>query len=404
MVEYLETSIAVEARVFALELGHVLQCPTQPIDSLRLRSQELNGLYHMQTQAMELEACLERARKALQDFNERWRHLHHERRTLKTRITALKQSILLSTQSPSPTGSSLQATCLAKSAVESTSVGAVQEGSQLPARPRQVFDQRMQSQHVLHHLVVKGPTNSRYNQYSTEPPRKPMSAFRHHAVVSFSALGKYMTSHQLRSSPHATHQELRQAILMFQSETAQMLNVPTSGICWFVEWPYEARAQQRMCTSFSAWSGGCRLSAMVAHIALTLECMFLVLEHEHLSSIADPLFKAPKHPILDAAEPPLPPRPQPPDAVVLAAASVRCGLKNCVQLESAMRRILLPLARQFRALLPQSKWLAACVQMMRVAKIAVYALGSTPNANLQQSRMHTTESSSDQGAESCIEV
>jgi hypothetical protein len=171
---YFETSIA-EARVYALELGHVLQYPTQPIDSLRLRCQEFNGLYCMQTQAIELEACLDCARKALQDFNERWQHLHHERRTLKTRISALQQSILLSTQSPSPTGSSLQATCLAESAVESISVGAVKDGSQLPARPRQVSDQRMQSQHVLHHQVVKGPAHSGYNQYSTEPLRKPDS-------------------------------------------------------------------------------------------------------------------------------------------------------------------------------------------------------------------------------------
>jgi hypothetical protein len=251
---------------------------------------------------------------------------------------------------------------------------------------------------------VQGARHSRCFQHCATPSLKQIPAFDHHVVISFSALSKYMTSKELRSSSQSNHQGLRQAFLMCQTETAQRLNVPPSKICWYLEWPYEACAHKRLCTSFSAWSGGCKLSAMVARIALSVECIFLVLEHEHLSSIADPFFKPPKHPILDAIGSPLPPRPELPEAALLATASVRCGVNDLVQMEVALRRILVHLVQQFRGWLPQGKWLAVCKQIIRIAQFAVETLRSTPSHQPQASSMHITDSMSDKVAECCFEV
>jgi hypothetical protein len=135
---------------------------------------------------------------------------------------------------------------------------------------------------------------------------------------------------------------------------------------------------------------------MVANIGMISECIFLVMEHEHLSKTADPFLKLPSHPILGAAAPPLPPRPQLPDAAVLAATSVRCGVNDLVQMEVAMRRILLPLAHKFRGLLPQGKWLAVCIQIMGLAQRVVDSLRSMPNKNSQERSTHATEETADQ--------
>jgi hypothetical protein len=207
---------------------------------------------------------------------------------------------------------------------------------------------------MVHQQAVQGKRRSRHSKNCEEPSVKPISAFKHHAIVTFLALSKYITLPEFRSSSQLNHQALRQAFLMCQSETAQRLNVPASEICWLLEWPYEACAR-RLCTSFSAWSGTCKLTCLVAETALIIECMFLVMEHEHLSSAADRDYKPPQHPILDATAAPLPARPSPPNAAALAAAYVRCGLKYLVHLDVAFRQILQPLMQKFRGLLPQGK-------------------------------------------------
>jgi hypothetical protein len=368
------------------------------------RAKSSHCTHSMQNQRRELEASIERARKELQEGKERWRRLHHERQTLKVRNSASRQPILLTAPAPKPARSPLQAICLAESAIQFDPVGDVNVNILPPPQSRQDSDVSSESQDTSHHQMVQVSRHSRYNQQYAAPNLKQISAFQHHAVVSFSALSKYLTSQKFQPSSQLNHQEMRHAFLMCQTEIAQQLNVPASEICWFVEWPYEACTQQRLCTSLSAWSAGCELSSLVARIAMLLECLFLVMEHEHLSSAADPFFKPPIHPILDAKASPLPPKPQPPDAAVLANASVRCGVNDLVQLDVAMRRILLPLVRQFRSLLPRVKWLAACIQIMRVAQTAIDALRSIPNQNVQASRMQGTDETADQVAQCCSEV
>jgi hypothetical protein len=390
--------------VCTLECGHVLESQEyKPQLFCCNDTKPPQGTFSMQTQRSALEAAIERAQRGLQEGKERFRHLHSQCQTLKHRISASEQSMLPSTPAPTPTRTTNQATILAASAIPPEPLHG-KGNDKPPARARQDSDPSKQQKVTLNHQMVQCSGHSRYNQHCIAPSLKPISAFKHQAVISFSSLNKYMTIQECRSSSQFNGQQMRQAILMCQTETAQRLNVPASEICWFVEWPYEACAQKRLCTSFSAWSGGCKLASLVARMAMTLECTFLVLEHELLSGAADPLFKPPKHPVLKATEPPLPPRLQLPKATVLAAAHVRCGVKDIVQLEVAMRRIVLPLVRRFRSLLPWDKWLAPCIQIMRVAQIAIAALRSIPNQKPETSPTHQIGVITEQVDESFSEV
>jgi hypothetical protein len=360
----------------------------------------------MQNQKRELEESLARTRKGIQASWERWRRLHHERQTLTQRISAPQKSIFLSTPVPTPTAtrSSLQALCLAESEMQPDSFEDVTVDIQPAERPTQDSKLSNQSQNTLHNQIVQGSRQSRYNEQCAAPSHKPLSAFKHHAVVSFSALSKYITAQKSRSSSQCNHQELRQAFLMCQTATAQRLQVPASEICWYLEWPYEGRAHQRLCTSYSGWSTPCKLTQVLVQIALVLECVFLVLEHELLSNAADPFFNPSEHPLPEAGPQTLPPRPKPPDPAALAAAFVRCGVHELVQLEAAMRRILLPLVRQFRGLLLRGKWLATCIQSISIGQKVGEILRSIPDQSPQAGDMHAMEASADQVTPCSFEV
>jgi hypothetical protein len=357
----------------------------------------------MQTQIKDLEASIQLAQKKLQEGKNRSRHLRHEHQTLKHRISAPQQSILLPTPSPTPSRSPMQSTCFAESAIQPDQVGDIKAHSHSPAQPRQDSDPTKQAHSMVHHQTVQGKRRSRHSKNCEKASFKPISAFKHHAIVSFSALSKHITLPEFRISSQLNHQKLRQAFLMFQSETAQCLNVPASEICWLLEWPYEACAR-RLCSSFSPWSGTCKLTYLVAEMTLTTECMFLVMEHEHLSSAADPDYKPPHHPVMNATAAPLPPRPNPPDAAALAAASLRCSVKDFVRLEVAMRQILQPLIQKFRVLLPQGKWLAVCKQLMCISEMTDDVLGSMPDQDAEDTSVHVTEESPDQVSQCSPEV
>jgi hypothetical protein len=353
----------------------------------------------MQAQRRDLEGSIKRAQKKLQEGKEKWRRLHHQRQTLKHRV-ATKQPSLLSTPSPAP----MQSSCFAEPATRLVPVGDDKGRFHSPARLRHGSDLKMQSQNMARSQMVPGSRHSRYNEDRAGPSLKPISAFKHHTIVSFSALSKYMTSQELRSSSGSNHQQLRHAFLMCQTETAQRLNAQANEICWFLEWPIEACAQQRLCTSISAWSGTCKLTTLVAEMAFSIESTFLVMEHEHLSSAADPFYTPPKRPVLDAIAPLLPPRPNPPDAAVLAAASLRCNIQDFVPLEVAMRRIIQPMVRQYKVLLPQRNWLSVCIQLLRISETVVDVLQSVPNQDPNETCMHANEAISDHGAQCCFEV
>jgi hypothetical protein len=89
---------------------------------------------------------------------------------------------------------------------------------------------------------------------------------------------------------------------------------------------------------------------------------------------------------------------------VLAAASLRCNIQDFVPLEVAMRRIIQPLVRQYKVLLPQSKWVAVCIQLLRISKTVVDVLQSVPNQDHQDACKDTPEATSDQDAHCCFEV
>jgi hypothetical protein len=357
----------------------------------------------MQDQKRDLEESIQRAQKKLQVGMEKWRRLHHQRQTLKHRIATMQPSLLM-TPSPTPSPSPMQSTCFAEPALQSVPVSDVKDRFHSPALLRHGTHPRKQSQNTVRHQIVPGSRHSRYNKDRAAPSLKPISAFKHHAIISFSILSKFMTSQEFRSSSHLNLPKLRQAFLMCQTETAQRLRVSTSEICWFLEWPYEALAQQRLCTNISTWSSTCKLTFLVAEIALTIECMFLVMEHELLSSVADPYYKPRKHPILDAAASTLPQRPNLPYAAVLAAHSVRCSVKVFVPVEVALRRVVQPLVQQFSMLLPQRNWLAVCIQLMRVSATLVEVLRSMPNHNPDATYEHATEGEPAEVEQSPFEV
>jgi hypothetical protein len=359
----------------------------------------------MQIQRWELEASLTRTRNALQEGKQRWRRLHHERQTLKHRINAPEQSIVLCTPEPVASRSPLQLTCFDESAFQSDPIGHVRADIEVPVLPMRGSALNKQSQSMLQHQMVQGKRHSRYGkQHCATPSTEPISDFQHHAVTSFSALSKYMTSQEFRTPSQLNHRELRQAFLMCQSETAQRLNMPSSKICWFLMWPCGACGKQQLVTSFSARSGACKLTSLMAEMSLVVECMFLVLEHEHLSSAADPLFKPPKHPVLETTATPLPQRPESPDAALLASTSVFCSVTDRVQVGVAVRRIIEPMVRHFRSLLPLSMWLSVCIQVIRMAESSGQVLRAILRQHPESSQMNAMEAKTNQDAQCCSEV
>jgi hypothetical protein len=354
------------------------------------------SIHSLQAQKRELEVAVRRARKALQSGKERWRRLVLERQTLKQRICA--HQLLPGAPGPFVTSPRQVIKVIELADQLEDPFGAVKGNNQLIEQPGQGCKQHKNSKGAEHgQQMVQGLRHSWGNENYPAYVKKPISSFQQHAIISFSAVSKYMTPQEFRSASQFNFQELRHAIITFQTETAQRLDVPASEICWFVEWPYSGPSQQCLCASFLLWSRSCKLSAMISRIAITLECSFLVLEHEHLESSTLPSSKPPAHPILDDANVPFPPRPQPPQAAALASASARCGVDEFIQVESVLRAIIDPMLQRYKGFLPLGKWLAVCKQIMRVGGAMIDALHAIPDCTPVEGRTNTLERSSDQG-------
>jgi hypothetical protein len=287
----------------------------------------------LQDKKKELEVAVRRARKALQAGKERRRRLVLQLQTLQHHICAHQ---LL----PGPPGPFISSSQQVIRVTESTDhlvdpFGALKADNQPIEQTRQDCEKHTHSQGTEYgQQIVQGPTHSWGNE--NYPAYIKESSVHPHAIISFSTVRKYMTPHESRSESQFSFHKLRHAITTFQTETAQQLEVPTSDICWFVEWPYAGPSKQRLCTSYSLWSRSCKLSAMISCIAITIECSFLALEHEHLGSDKFPSLKPPAHPMHVDSVTPLPPRPQPPHAAALASASARCGVENFIPVESML--------------------------------------------------------------------
>jgi hypothetical protein len=199
--------------------------------------------------------------------------------------------------------------------------------------------------------------------------QKPISAYKHHASISFSAINEFMTSCELWTPNQLKIQEMRQAICSYQNDVAQQIQLPVSDICWFYEWPF-VTLSPRLSASVSLASPECRCSATIGHIALRLECYFLLVEYETLASASVPHFKPAVQPILDvlSAEPRWP---QPPDAAALAHVRMRCGTNQRMHAEPLVRGLLEPLLQRYKRLLPLEKWRAVCMQCRCVAQAVV---------------------------------
>lgn len=329
-------------------------------------------------------------KEQLQAGRERWRHLRMERQTIQHRTVPPPPADPEPSQSCMQSEASIaEASVKACNAEEQVSQSTPSSNIQFRADVAKLCAEEM----VL--LAQKGIQRPANPLQGAMPSQRPISSFKHHASISFAAVSKYMTPQEFRSSCQFNFQELRHAIKDYQHQIAKSLQVPSSDICWFLEWPY-ATVSPALSVSSSVVSPECRLSATTAHIATAMECLFLIMEYEHLASTSIPSFKPPVHPTLDASAPP-PATPTPPDQAVLAAAYMRCGVNQRMHAEAAVRGILQPVLQRYKGLLPREKWLAVCMQSMRVGQAVVDVLRAVP----EQPQLVQSATNSNEGAENC---
>jgi hypothetical protein len=149
----------------------------------------------MQTQKRELETAIEHARKELQEGKARWQRCHYQRQKLKHRVDECQQSILRSTSALTLKPSPLQGSCLSESEIEPYPID-LKGDTRHPTQPMQP-NLSKRSQSTLHHQLVKAIWRNSCNKRCEPPSPKSVSAFKHHVIISFSALGKYMPSRNL---------------------------------------------------------------------------------------------------------------------------------------------------------------------------------------------------------------
>jgi hypothetical protein len=226
------------------------------------------------------------------------------------------------------------------------------------------------------HQLVAAPTHSRGRLQSPGRSQKPISAYMHHARISFSAVNRFMTSGEHWSSSHFRCRELWHAVQLYQADVAQRLQLPVKEICWFLELPF-ADVSPQLSASSSAVSPECRCSVALADVIIRMECFFLIMEHECLASASDACFKPRVHSKVDASVPILK-LPLSPDPAALADVFLRCGVNQRVHAAPAVRGVLEPLLQKYKALLPRDKWLTVCMQCMGVVGAVADALIALP--------------------------
>lgn len=355
----------------------------------------------------ELEDKLQHTKQQLQASQVQWRRLRMERLSLQLRCSLDAHAEHAPPVPPRPQ----QPTCMPTDASASSSRGeapppqtiavcnlgvAAETQSQMPGPKESV--QRC----VQEHMQLAQHRTQRGGHHQTKrPSQRPISSYKHHARMSFSDVSKYMTPQEFRSSCRFNFQELRNAIADYQAAVVAQLDTHVSDVCWFLEWPYEG-FETPLSVSTSIASPECRLSVTAGHIAQAMECLFLIIEYEHLASASVPSYKGPEHPTLEESAAPHT-APSPPDPGVLAGTYLRCGTNQRVPAERALRALLEPLLERFRVLLPRRKWLAVCMQSMRgvqavadVLRTATVETGSAserkkPVAGEESAGQHSTE-------------
>jgi hypothetical protein len=145
MLLYIAKTIASRTLMCVLAQGHVLNCHARPQIPRGYIIKSSHGTYSMQTQRKDLEVSIQLAQKKLQEGKNRSRHLRHEQQTLKNRISAPQQSIVLPTPSPTPSRSPMQSTCFSESAIQPDQVGDIKAHLHSPAQPRHDSDPTKQS-------------------------------------------------------------------------------------------------------------------------------------------------------------------------------------------------------------------------------------------------------------------
>lgn len=97
-------------------------------------------------------------------------------------------------------------------------------------------------------------------------------------------------------------------------------------------------------------------------LIVSLEGMFLSLEHEALTAASDSSYHPPYHPTLHDTTPLETPTPA--DPTILSQLYLRCSPTERCALVDTVRKILQPLLRRHRSVVRRSTWRAVCMRTM----------------------------------------
>lgn len=265
------------------------------------------ALSRLQAQHRELHDSVQCTKQKIQASREQGRRLRLERHTLLQRCAAASNAlhappVAPAPPSPHPTGIESPCACGGEAPTPQTPAVCspdVDRPHSRMERPKETIQNCVQQ---LHRQIAQRSMHGRDHKPLSDSQR-PMSSYKHHVSMSFADVSKHMTPQEFRSSSRFNFRELRNAVAEYQTDAASQLGSQVSDICWFLEWPYE-KIQPPLSASMSIDTIEGHISGHLGHIAIFLECLFLVMEYEHLASAAMSSYASPEHPTLDESAPP----------------------------------------------------------------------------------------------------
>jgi hypothetical protein len=163
-------------------------------------------------------------------------------------------------------------------------------------------------------------------------------------------------------------QRVDEALCEYKHGVQSRLAQPSENICWFFE-----MSLSKLKLRFSA--GGvtpeCCLATTLSVTYISIESLFLVLEHEMLLALQNPDAKIPCHPTIIGQSAAVPLQP---DAAKLARLQVRSDIDQCYPMAAAVEEMMLPMLRSYRCRLPDAVWRGICARSLHVLQVAVQSL------------------------------
>jgi hypothetical protein len=197
---------------------------------------------------------------------------------------------------------------------------------------------------------------------------RPISSFLHMAPISFSEIAPFMPPSSMWYTNH--HNAVSAAITQYQEAVCAAIVRSDSEVCWFVQHPFTVAPGVHLSHSSGAGSPECCLTLSLVFPCMSIEALFLNLEHEQLLVASDPAHTRPPHPGLDRA---LAAGDAAYDCGKLDAlsmtpeeqheptrVSMRVGVNGHAPMRHAVDGALRSTLLKYRPLLPRDLWLATC--------------------------------------------